>query len=231
MSVDLLKQTLADLGVEASPELLEKFHVYFSLLASWNEKMNLTSIVEEEEVYEKHFVDSLLAAKAVSFSGKTLLDIGSGGGFPGLVIALVYPGAKVTVLDSTAKKFLFLREVCEQLGLKNVSFVNARIEDRKVARESFDIVISRGFAALPVFLECAAPFTKIGGQVVAMKGASYKEEMEMVGSPAKFGLGLANVVSIDLPNAGKRVNLVYGKTKPTPKKYPRRWDEMKRECR
>ena len=232
MSLDLLKQTLLAIGVEPSEALLAKFRRYFELLVEWNEKMNLTSILDEEGVYEKHFSDSLLPLKNVGFAGKKVLDIGSGGGFPGLVVALVCPSAEVTVLDATAKKFIFLKEVCKELGLANVSFVNGRIEDRPVPPDSFDIATARGFAALPIFLECAAPYVKVGGTVLAMKGASYEEEWKEAEALSRtLGLKLVRVDLEELPNAGKRANLVFEKRKPTPGRYPRRWDVMKRTSR
>lgn len=231
MSKEILVKTLEGIGIEPSATLLNKFEAYFKLLVSWNQKMNLTSITDEEGVYEKHFADSLIPAKSLSFENKKVLDIGSGGGFPGLVIALAFPSSEVTVLDATAKKFIFLKEVAKELGLSNVKFVNARIEDRKVPEESFDIVISRGFAALPIFLECAAPFTKVGGYVLAMKGASYQSEIEASKKAKALGLELKKTDVAELPNAGVRASVVYLKNGHTPKKYPRRWDEMKREYR
>lgn len=229
MSVALLQKTLTECGIEPTELLLSKFARYFSLLAQWNQRMNLTSIVDEEGVYEKHFADSVLPLKNTDFAGKTILDIGSGGGFPGLVIALVCPSAKVTVLDATAKKFTFLREVCNELGLTNVSFVNGRIEERPVPTCGFDLAIARGFAALPIFLECAAPYVKVGGTVLAMKGASYQEEWEKAKAISKtLGLRLERVDLEQLPEAGCRANMVFVKEKPTPNRFPRRWDEIKR---
>ena len=229
MSEAILSPIFNELGIAFDAALQAKFHRYFELLAEWNQKMNLTAIVDEEGVYEKHFLDSILPAKTLSFEGKSVLDIGSGAGFPGLVIALLYPSSKVTVLDATAKKFVFLKTVCEELGLTNVSFVNGRIEESPVARESFDVTISRGFAALGIFLECGAPFTKIGGHILAMKGASYQEEMDEA-SPLvkKLGLRYAKTDLQNLPSAGMRANVLYDKVAFTPKKFPRRWDEMKR---
>lgn len=230
-AVELLKQALTDVGVNPRNELLAKFATYFQLLKEWNEKINLTSIVDEEEVYEKHFCDSLLPAKTLSFHGKTVLDIGSGGGFPGLVLALAFPDCQVTVLDATAKKFIFLKAVVKALELTNVTFVNARIEDRKVPVEGFDVTIARGFAYLPIFLECAAPYTKIGGVALAMKSAAYQEEVKAAKNASRLGLELVSTQIETLPNGGVRANLVYEKKAATPKKYPRRWDEIKREYR
>ena len=227
---EALLNLLASLDLPHDQATMDKFSLYADLVAEWNEKMNLTAIVDKDEVYQKHFIDCVLTAKSYDFSGKTVLDIGSGAGFPGLVIALIYPSAKVTLVDATAKKFIFLKEVVSRLNLTNVEFAVGRIEDRPVKLCSFDCAISRGFAMLPIFIEVASPFVKLGGTVFAMKGAKGKEEY--LGAKAimdRYGLRMASLAYETLPGGDERVNIMYRKEKATPRKYPRKWDIIVKE--
>lgn len=217
-------------GVRISPEQFEKLKLYAALLKEWNERMNLTAIVEEEAVFEKHFLDSLSACAVYDFAGKSIADIGSGAGFPGMVIALLFPTAHVTLIDATKKKFLFLEEVKNRLDLPNVRFHVGRVEDMKEERESFDCVTSRGFAAMNVFLEVAAPLTKINGTVLAMKGPRGEEELRAsLSAEKKLDLHLRKKEKIVLPGGETRINFTFEKTRHTPEKYPRPWAEIQRK--
>ena len=215
-------------GIELSDEQLASFSVYASLLGEWNEKMNLTAITEAPEVYEKHFLDCLVPAKKFSFEGKSLLDLGSGAGFPGMAIAIAFPNCKVSLLDSTEKKFSFLKEVKEKLGLENASFCLGRAEEFRQGRGKYDVVTARGFAALRVFVEVGAPLAKVGGTLIALKGGKADEELaEAKGIISKTSLTLSDRLSLTLPCGEKREVLYFKKKEKTPGRFPRSWGEIK----
>ena len=229
MTYQELQTYCAGFGLNLSDEQIEKLRRYCALLQEWNEKMNLTSIVEENAVIEKHFLDSLLVAKNFDFSNRKVADVGSGAGFPGAVIALAFPNAKVTLIDATKKKFAFLEEVKKQLNLENLAFLQGRVEELSAYRESFDCVISRGFASLRVFAEVGAPLLYVTGTLIAMKGRSGEEELaDAVNILAKLHLRLRNTQEDELPNKDKRLCYFFAKDDHTAKKFPRRWDEIQR---
>lgn len=224
-----LQNQCATFGLQLSEEQLDAFRRYAALLKEWNEKMNLTSIVEEEAVIEKHFYDSLLAGKSLSLSNRKIADVGSGAGFPGLALAIAYPSSTVTLIDATKKKFAFLEEVKNALGLNNVRFLAGRVEELRDYRESFDVVISRGFAALRVFAEVGTPLLYVTGTLIAMKGPNVDEEiLEAKNILSKLSLRLKTRQEDTLPCGDKRITLYYAKDAVTPKRFPRRWDEIQR---
>lgn len=228
MKIENLIPELKKNGVELPNLDLGKLSQYAALLKEWNEKMNLTSIVEFEDVVEKHFLDSLLPCALTDLNGKAIVDIGSGAGFPGMVLALAYPSCQVTLVDATKKKFAFLETVKETLQIPNVSFKIGRVEDMKEERETFDVVISRGFASVPIFLEVGAPLCKFGGEMILMKGAKGKDELKD-GRNAMDILGLryGKGKPATLPTAGDiRWNFLLNKVKQTPSKYPRDWAKL-----
>ncbi len=206
---------------------IKAFHVYAELLKEWNEKINLTAITEEPLVIEKHFYDSLLIAKNVTFAGKSVADIGSGAGFPGMALAIAFPSCRVSLIDSTKKKFLFLEEVKKTLKLKNVNFHIGRVEEMRSERNHFDIVTARGFAAMNIFLEVGAPLAKVGGTLIAMK--SLKGEEELVKSKfaiRRLGLEKTLIQKDSLPDGEIRLNYYFEKKENTPPSYPRPWGEI-----
>jgi 16S rRNA (guanine527-N7)-methyltransferase len=222
MTYEELKRILRP-EVEISGDVLRSLKEYASLLKSANETMNLTSITEEGEVVEKHFCDSLLPLKADDFKGSTLLDVGSGAGFPGMAIAIARPDMQVTLLDATAKKCAFMRKTVDTLGLKNVKVVNARAEAFD-ERESYDIVIARAVAPLNELLEILTPWAKVGGLVIAMKGSKGEAELKEAQRAVRtLSLRLIGKQGFLLPTAGERLNLFFRKEKATQKKYPRDW--------
>lgn len=224
MTLEELKNACHELGIELSEKQLAQFDRYADLLKEWNEKMNLTAIVEKEEVIEKHFYDCILPCKTISFSNKKILDIGSGAGFPGMVFAILYPESEVTLVDATRKKFLFLEEVRNQLGIENVVFHVGRVEEMRKQRESYDIVSSRGFAALRILLEVAAPLIKVGGTIIAMKSQRGEEELkEAYGTIVKLKLKEVNLQKATLPSGDVRLNYLFQKTEKTDGRYPRPW--------
>lgn len=197
----------------------ESFEKYFSLLSEWNEKINLTAITEREEVWTKHFYDSLVGEKYIP-SNARVLDIGSGAGFPGIPIKIVRPDAEVTLLDSVGKKVNFLNLVINEIGLDKIKAVHSRIEDLK-EKESYDIVTARAVARLNVLLEYALPFVKVGGAFLAYKSVLSAEEIE----EAKLALDIlgGEVEAADEEKIGDnlRTVIVIRKVKKTPEKYPR----------
>ena len=213
-------------GLDA--KAIERFRVYARLLKEWNEKINLTSIVEEGEVIEKHFDDCLIALRSVPNDVISICDIGSGAGFPGLVFAIARPVAKLTLVDATGKKCRFLEEVSKELGLDNVRVLNLRAEDFK-ERETFDLVTARAVAPLQILLEITAPFAKVGGHILTLKGAKGEEELKASSKALKtLGLKLEKTDSLELEE-GKRINLLFVKNEKTSPKYPRDWGSIQKK--
>ncbi len=223
----------ADLQTSFSPfftlssSQIEQLAYYCSLLREWNEKMNLTAIVDEDKIIEKHFYDCLIPAKSAYFKGKTILDVGSGAGFPGLVFAIAFPDKKVTLVDATAKKCSFLSEVSKSLKLSNVTVINKRAEELN-DRDHFDLVCARAVAPLPTLLEITAPFAKVHGIVLAMKGDKGEEELQNSHRAISLlDLHLLEKNVDELPNdEGKRVNIFFEKGAKTQKRFPRKWSDI-----
>jgi 16S rRNA (guanine527-N7)-methyltransferase len=226
MTYEELVKTIAP-EVAVTEQMVASLKTYASLLKEWNEKMNLTAIVEENEVIEKHFFDCLIPAKSLPIAHKKVADLGTGAGFPGLVWAIVFPSSEVTLVEATGKKCTFLNEVIKQCGLKNVKVLNMRAEEIK-SRESFDIVTARALAPMNILLEVSAPLVKVGGYFIAMKGSKGEEEFNKTGKEAKtLGLTLKDLKKEDLPNGeGARENFFFLKSEHTSGRYPRRWSEI-----
>lgn len=225
------KKEVENLNIFLNSEMEEKFETYFRVLVETNEKMNLTAITEKEEVYCKHFLDSLEITRAIeNDSNFTLCDVGSGAGFPSIPLAIVNDKCNVTIIDALNKRIKFLNELVEKLGLENVCAIHARAEDfAKTNRESFDVVTARAVARLNVLVELCLPLTKVGGKMIAMKGSSGKEELEEA-KKAIFVLGgvIGKIITVELPNdMGKRELIVINKIKNTPLKYPRAFAKIK----
>mgnify|MGYP002515438422 CR=1 FL=1 len=206
---------------------INQFRGYCKLLQAWNEKMNLTAIKEESKVIEKHFYDCLIPAKSPYFKGNTILDVGSGAGFPGMVFAIAFPKKKIVLVDATAKKCGFLNEVAKELGLQNVMVINKRAEDLN-DRDHFDLVTARAVAPLPVLLEITAPFAKVHGIVLAMKGDKGEEELaKSHRAISLLDLHLLENNIAELPDGqGKRVNIFFEKGAKTAKRFPRSWGDI-----
>jgi len=207
---------------EAQVQVFEK-HALRVLEA--NKKFNLTRITDPAGMAIKHYLDSLTCTLAIDFSSlETVCDIGSGAGFPGIPLAIVFPKVKFTLLESHQKKAGFLSEAIAEIGLTNCQVRTERAEDtgRGELRESFDLVIARGVAALPVAAELALPLTKIGGSFLAMRGKMGEEEENDKQTFDKIGGGEAREIAFFLPGAGERGLILVGKSNVTPEKYPRR---------
>ena len=212
--------------------ILNNLNTYYNMLVETSKVMNLTTIVELEESYIKHFYDSLLLSKSVDLTTDlTLADVGTGAGFPGLVLKICYPNLKVTLIEPIGKRCKFLQSVIDELGLKNIEVINQRAEDYiKIVRESFDIVTARAVASLNILMEICVPYVKNNGCFVALKGASYLEEVTNAGNAAtKLKVKLVDKNIYNLPlNMGERAILTYKKYDFTPNTYPRMYAKIKK---
>ena len=219
-------------GCELSPKQKEQLHRFYQLLVEWNARMNLTGITEEEEVYAKHFYDSLDPFLDMDLSTvKTCCDVGTGAGFPGMPLAIVYPDIQFELIDSLKKRIDFLNHCARELELRNVEAVHIRAEDLAVQkREQFDLVTSRAVARLPILAELCGALVRVGGWFVTLKGpAGHDELIEAKEGPKKLGLMHRQTKEASLAEVGERVNLYFEKTSATPKKYPRAFGQMKKK--
>ncbi|MFD4704379.1 16S rRNA (guanine(527)-N(7))-methyltransferase RsmG [Gottfriedia sp. NPDC058432] len=219
---------LKDKGIHLSDFQLKQFDIYFHTLVEWNNKMNLTAITEESEVYLKHFYDSISAAFYFDFAGEiTLCDIGAGAGFPSIPIKICFPSIKLTIVDSLQKRITFLNHLAKELQLENVSFIHDRAETfakRTGMRESFDVVTARAVARMSVLTELCLPLVKQNGHFVALKGAAGQEELEKANYAIKtLGGEVKSISHFTLPSEDSDRNIVIvEKKRKTPTKYPRK---------
>lgn len=224
----LLKESAASLRIELSGQQTEQFIRYYEILVEWNSFMNLTGITEYEEVVQKHFVDSLALCKAIDLNeAETLIDIGTGAGFPGIPLKIVYPQLQVTLLDSLQKRIRFLDEVIAQLGLTGIETIHGRAEDfakPSMKREQYDVCVSRAVANLSSLSEYCLPYVKVGGYFIPYKSGKTEEELAEA-KKAVFILGgkIEEEVKFMLPQSDISRSLIkIKKTAATPKKYPRK---------
>ncbi|NQG98352.1 16S rRNA (guanine(527)-N(7))-methyltransferase RsmG [Streptococcus suis] len=221
-------QALAQKGIVLTEKQKQQFQRYFQLLVEWNEKINLTAITEEEEVYLKHFFDSLapILQGYITNQDLNLLDIGAGAGFPSLPMKIVFPELEVTIIDSLNKRITFLNHLAEELELEKVHFYHGRAEDfahDKNFRAQFQLVTARAVARMQVLSELTIPFLALNGHLIALKASDAENELEA----AKNALNLlfAKVIEnqdYQLPNGDPRTLTVVEKKKETPNKYPRK---------
>lgn len=222
-----LKEGLETLGLSLPEERQEKLCAFARAMLRQNEVMNLTAITEETQVAKLHLLDSLTVLCCADLKGKSLIDVGCGAGFPGVPLAIACPEAKIILLDSLGKRVKWLEETLPQLGI-NAECVTARAEEAVAARrERYDFATSRAVARLNILLELTAPYVKVGGAVLAMKGAAAKEELsECAGAIKKLGLKLEEVREFPVDGTSHAV-IVLRKIAPTPKQYPRRYAKIK----
>lgn len=219
-----LKEKAKLINIEIEDVKIEKFYNYMNLLLEWNEKINLTAITEPNEVILKHFIDSATIIKYIE-NNMSIVDVGTGAGFPGIPLNIIKSNAKYTLVDSLNKRINFLNEVIEKLGLQNINTVHSRIEDfAKNNKEKFDIATSRAVASLNVLLEYLLPLVKVGGICICMKGSNAKEEIENTSKALEIlGGKIEKIEEIILPNSDIVRNIIIvRKIKTTPNKYPRK---------
>ena len=224
----LMKEASLEVGLDLTEQQYNQFIMYMRLLQEWNEKINLTAITEDEEVIKKHFIDCIKAFKSNAVkNAKTVVDVGTGAGFPGLPIAIMNPNIKVTLLDSLNKRINFLDTVIAKLGLKNVITIHSRAEDgarKQEFRENFDVATSRAVANMAVLSEFCLPYVKLNGYFVALKGPAVDEEIND-GKKAISTLGgeLENIIEVNIEESDLKHNIVeIKKVRKCPKTYPRK---------
>jgi 16S rRNA (guanine527-N7)-methyltransferase len=218
---------LPELGLTLSDEIKSRLCDFGCAVVKQNEVMNLTAITEPDRVAKLHLLDSISLLTVVNLEGKTLIDVGCGAGFPGVPVKIACPGVKLTLLDSLGKRMNWLETVLPTLGV-DAKCVTARAEEAvTTCRESYDFATSRAVARLNILLELTAPYVKVGGKVLAMKGSAAKEELEEAKTAiSKLGLKLEKVVDFPVEDGTHSV-IVLKKVKPTPPQYPRRYAKIK----
>lgn len=221
---------LKKLGIIINDTQLDQLSKYYQIMIDYNNHTNLTRITEEKEVYLKHFYDSLTLVKAINLDKQTVLDVGTGAGFPGLVLKIIFPNLKVTLVDSLNKRIIFLKQVIEKLALKQIEVIHARAEEYIVNnREKFDIVTSRAVSNLNTLSELCIPFVKVGGYFIPMK-ADLKDELKNAEKAIKtLGGVIEESFEFKLFNeSDKRTIIKIRKTLKTKEKYPRKFSEIKK---
>lgn len=224
----------AEFGAELDGERVERLNLYGNLLLSWNEKMNLTAITDPEEVLYKHFYDCILFLKHTKLNnGASLIDVGTGAGFPGMVLKIMRPDIRVTLLDSLNKRLVFLNDVIEKTGLDNISTLHMRAEDAgksPLHREKYDIACARAVASLPALSEYCLPLVKKGGSFVAMKGASAAEEAAAASNAVRLLGGEKPIIICEtLTGNEQRAFVITKKISQTPTKYPRKPSDISKQ--
>ena len=227
----IFNKGLEELGIELSNDQIEQFVKFYEMLVEKNKVMNLTGITEFNEVIVKHFIDSLALVKVIDkdklADDISIIDIGTGAGFPGIPLKIAFPEIKITLLDSLNKRINFLKEVSEELGLENIEFIHGRSEDfgrNPQYREQFDICVSRAVANLATLSEFCVPFVKVGGNFVSYKAGDCGEEVsESIKAVEKMGGKIKSQLEYVVPTSDlNRVLLLIKKEKATPKSFPRK---------
>lgn len=229
---NILENGFSELGIKADENAFSRFETYFEYLEEKNKVMNLTAISGKEDVAKLHFLDCAALLNMAEFSGKRVIDVGTGAGFPGLALKIAKPDIELTLLDSLNKRIDFLRESCEKLGFEDVSCVHARAEEApKEFRGAFDIATSRAVARLNTLCELCLPFVKENGVFIAMKGPDCSEELQEAQNAIKLlGGELEDCKSYKIPGTDIcHTAVIIRKTKPTHPKYPRKWAQIKKQ--
>ena len=231
MNKELFMEEISKLDIILTDEMLDQLERYYQILIEENEKYNLTAITDKESVYLKHFYDSLTLSKIINLNNQSLCDIGTGAGFPGMVLKIVFPSLKVTLVDATLKRCNFLKMVINELNLKDVEVINARAEEySKTNREKYDIVTSRAVAPLKHLLEYSIPLVKVGGTYIAMKSDLSKELDGISNYEQKLSIDNRKVLTFTLPiEESVRTLISYNKKDKTNSIYPRRYSEIKKK--
>lgn len=224
-------EELAKLGINLTNDQIDKLARFYQLLVTWNEKINLTTIIKEEEVYLKHFYDSLTLIKVIDLRQPlTILDVGTGAGFPGIVLKIVFPNLKITLLDSLTKRINYLNEIIKELDLHDIETVCSRCEEyTKINREKYDLVVARAVSHLKILSEMIIPTVKVNGYFIAMK-ANLNDELEKtIPMLKKLNSELKEIKEFSLPiENSKRTLVVMKKNAKTALLYPRKYSEIKK---
>lgn len=232
ISKELLKSLAGKNNISLSDKSLSQLNTYAELLIEWNDKINLTAITDPEEIVYKHFLDSMMPLALLDIpEGSSLIDVGTGAGFPGLVLKIVRPDLQITLLDGTNKRLLVIKDIEEKIGI-TTKIIHMRAEDgskQKDLRESFDYATARAVTSMPVLSEYCIPYVKLGGYFIPLKGPDIQEEL-------KSGINAINLLggkwietkSYSLGDMGERNLVIIQKTKPTPPKYPRQMAKIKK---
>lgn len=229
MNKDLFIKELEKIGFTITEEQLKSLDVYCKFLLEYNSHTNLTAIKEEDQVYLKHFYDSITFIKAIDLNNmNNLIDIGTGAGFPGMVLKILFPNLEVTLLDSNNKKIKFLEELSQKLNLTKINFFHGRAEDFCIKnRESFDIVTARAVSNMTTLTELCMPLVKLNGYFIAMKGSNEEEVKESLDAIEILGGQIEENIKFNLPieESGRQIVKIK-KIKNTPKEYPRRYEKI-----
>ena len=221
---EILKKWCSDNCIDISPEQIAGFEKYAALFKEWNNKMNLTAITDDEGIAVKHFIDSITILKCCDIKG-SVIDIGTGAGFPGIPLKIMCPEISITLLDSLNKRLIFLDEVCRKLDI-TAELKHGRAEEagRDVNfREKYDIAVSRAVANLPALCEYCLPFVKVGGRFISMKGPDGENELAAAEKAFNIlGGNVENLFGTELPDSSRRTIISIKKISSTPDKYPRR---------
>lgn len=231
---ELVLRGLEELGLSAHSEACEKLELYCARLIEQNKVMNLTAITEPEQIAELHFLDSAALLKAAPFTGRSVIDVGTGAGFPGLVLKIIDPSISLTLLDGQRKRVEFLAELCSELSFTQVTCLHARAEEQSLKdgfRDAYDFALSRAVARLNLLCELCMPFVRPGGQFIAMKGTDSDEEcLQAASAVTKLGGARLPPVDYRIPFTDITHRLVcIEKNSPTPKGYPRRFAKISKE--
>ena len=221
---------LNKIGIILSEYQLNQLDKYYNMLVEYNKNINLTAITEYDQVLLKHFYDSLTLTKAIELTNQKICDIGTGAGFPGIVLKIAYPNLEITLVESLTKRCVFLNEVIKELDLKNIKVVNQRAEEFSQNNiEYFDIITSRAVAKLNILLELSIKSLKIGGYYVALK-ANVDEEIKSISTClTKLNTSLESITTFNLPIDNSLRNIIkIKKDGLTPLSYPRRYNEIKK---
>ncbi len=228
MDYQTFGKMLASLDLKINQKQYDQLNKYYQLLWQENQKFNLTSIVDEDQVFEKHFFDSLSTIKTFDLKNKKVIDIGAGAGFPLIPIKIMLKDLDITLLDATLKKVNFMKMVVAELGLENVKVVNSRVEDFST---KFDVVVARGLAPLNELVELACNIVKLEGHLIALKGNNYKAELKQAEKAIEvLGYELSNVFPFTLPtDKAQHNNLVLKKVKKHDGRYPRPYAKISKQ--
>ena len=230
MNIDEFKIEVEKLGIMVTEEEINKLEKYALLLKEWNEKINLTAITEKKEVFLKHFYDSLTIVKIIDLDKiESLCDLGTGAGFPGIVLKIFFPNLNMTLVDSLNKRIKFLEVVINELSLENITLVHIRAEEyAKKKRECFDVVTARALSSFPILLEYGVPLLKINGHLIAMRGLN--DSNEGINALKVLKSKINDVLEFKLPyEESNRTLIDVLKLEKTSLKYPRRYAEIKKK--